>query len=107
MDHIASNDDDFDPGAEWGFSLEQVGTAIILKPLSESDVNDLARLRRRRDFPRHVAATVPADGAAKGVLVVDQANVDELYAWLCDVADRNDALMEMTDGLITAISGWR
>lgn len=106
MDHIAANDDDFDPGAEWGFSLEQVGTAIILKPLSESDVNDLARLRRRRDFPRHIAS-VGTEDAAKGALVVDQGNVDALYAWLCDVADRNDALMEMTDGLITAISGWR
>lgn len=106
MDHIAANDDDFDPNAEWGFSLEQVGTAIILKPLSESDVDDLGRLRRRRDFPRHIA-TVAVDGAAKGALVIDEANVDELYAWLCDVADRNEALMEMTDGLITAISGWR
>lgn len=106
MDRTAANDD-FDPDAEWGFSLEQVGTAIVLKPLSDADVDDLARLRRRRDFPRHIAATVSADGAANSALVVDQANVDELYSWLCDVADRNDALMEMTDGLITAISGWR
>jgi len=106
MDRIAANDDDFDSDAEWGFSLEQVGTAIILKPLSESDVNDLDRLRRRQDFPRKIAS-VPSDGAAKGALVVDQGNVDALYAWLCDVADRNDALQEMTDGLITAISGWR
>lgn len=105
MDRTAANDD-FDPDAEWGFSLEQVGTAIVLKPLSEADVDDLARLRRRRDFPRHVAS-VPTEGAAKGALVVEQGNVDALYNWLCDVADRNDALQEMTDGLITAISGWR
>lgn len=51
---------------------------------------------------------MPTEGAAQGeALVVDQANVDELYGWLCEVAERSDALMEMTDGLITAISGWR